>query len=118
MNDPGRGQICVTTTLQQASELLHKLAEDDAFRSRYETDTVALLAEYGIEVPPDRLPERVVAPPAISLRPAAAAVDAALAGDDEGEGFSFLWGFAFISFIGPHSFRGFADSSFRGPQPG
>lgn len=45
------------TDQQQARALLARLAEDDAFRHRVETDPVAAFAEYGMKVDPASLPE-------------------------------------------------------------
>jgi hypothetical protein len=116
MSQFGTEPIRITTTPEQAVEFLRRLAGDDDFRRRYEADARALLAEYGVEIPEGSLPEPVVAPPAIALEPVVVALELAIAGEDEGEGFSFLWGFVFFSFFGPHSFRSLADS-FRGLKP-
>jgi hypothetical protein len=118
MSQFGTEPIRITTTPEQAVEFLRKLAGDDDFRRRYEADARALLAEYGVEIPEGSLPEPVVAPPAIALEPVVAALELAIAGegDGDGDGFSFLWGFVFFSFFGPHSFIGLADS-FRGLKP-
>jgi hypothetical protein len=56
-------RISITATPEQASEFIQRLATDDEFRQRYETDTRALFAEYGIEIPASLVPERTMAPP-------------------------------------------------------
>jgi hypothetical protein len=61
--EDGRSQINVGITPDRAVEFLQKLAADDEFRARFESDTRALLAEYDIEVPADMIPEPVHAPP-------------------------------------------------------
>ena len=61
-------QITVEITPDQAVEFLTKLAtNEDSVRERFENDTQALLAEYGITVPQALLPESVTAPPVSTL---------------------------------------------------
>ena len=69
-----RSTIDVGITPDGAADFLRKLASDDEFRARFETDTRELLAEYGITVSDGDLPEDVVAPPRGLLLEAAAAL--------------------------------------------
>jgi putative modified peptide len=55
-------QIDVRMTPEQASEFLTLLADDDEFRKRFESDTQALLAEWGIDISAEALPSQVIAP--------------------------------------------------------
>jgi putative modified peptide len=70
MPDPGDLSINVTMTPEQAEQFLTLLAEDDDFRRRFETDTEALLREWGIELPAELMPPEVAAPSKGSLRDA------------------------------------------------
>lgn len=47
---------------KRALELLDRLATDDEFRARVETDPVAALAEYGFEIDPKIAPYAVKLP--------------------------------------------------------
>jgi hypothetical protein len=60
-------QIKVNITRADAREVIRRLIEDDDFRERFETDTRAVLAENGIDVESETLPEgvRLPAPEAI-----------------------------------------------------
>jgi hypothetical protein len=62
MQERSEFQINVSMTPEQATEFLSLLADDDETRERFETDTQALLAEWGIEVPGELVPEEVLAP--------------------------------------------------------
>jgi putative modified peptide len=45
-----------------AHDVIQKLIDDDEFRARFETDTHAVLAEVGIDVDPEALPDEVTLP--------------------------------------------------------
>jgi hypothetical protein len=64
MAEDSVGEIRVEITPDRAVEFLQKLAtNEDSVRDRFENDTAALLAEYGITVSPELLPANIVAPP-------------------------------------------------------
>jgi hypothetical protein len=56
-------EIRISISPEQCLEFLQKLARDDEFRAHFEKDAGGLLREYGIDVSPEGIPERVEAPP-------------------------------------------------------
>jgi len=56
-------EIRLETSDEQALEFLERLAQDDDFRSRYESEPQAVLEEYGIYVSGVEFPEVAQAPP-------------------------------------------------------
>lgn len=63
MDEMGPIEIRINISPEQSLDFLQKLAYDDDFRARLEEDAGRLLRVYGIEVPPEGLPDRVEAPP-------------------------------------------------------
>ena len=55
-------EIKANITRQDARALILRLADDPAFREEFETDTSRVLADHGIEVGPETLPEQVTLP--------------------------------------------------------
>ena len=111
-SEPAPIDIRITTTPEQAIEFLERLTDDDDFRTRYEQNTVEVLAEYGVQLPAEGLPEGIKAPSREALANARTELYAARDRGDEMFGF-FGWGLAFFSFMGLRSFR-----SFRPPTGG
>jgi hypothetical protein len=112
-DEPAPIDIRITTTPEQVIEFLERLTDDDDFRTRYEQNTLELLAEYGIHLPPQELPEGIKAPPREML--ASARTELYAARDRGDDMFGFLgWGMVFFSFMGLRSFRSFR--SFRPPS--
>jgi hypothetical protein len=112
-DEPAPIDIRITTTPEQAIEFLERLTDDDDFRARYEQNTLELLAEYGVHLPPQGLPEGIQAPPRELL---ANTRDQLYGARDRGEemfGF-FHWGLVFFSFMGLRSFRSFRPPSGEG----
>jgi hypothetical protein len=56
-------EIRISISPDQCLEFLQGLARDDDFRARFVEDAAGLLGEYGIEVSPDGIPDRVELPP-------------------------------------------------------
>lgn len=56
-------QIRISISPEQSLDFLQRLARDDDFRARLEEDAGGLLGEYGIDVPPEGVPDTVEAPP-------------------------------------------------------
>lgn len=73
----GEPLIRVEMTPAQATEFVERLASEDAFRDRYLHQTHALLAEYGVDVPEEMIPEDLELPSYESLQ---SALDALRAG--------------------------------------
>jgi hypothetical protein len=57
------GGIVVTTTPEQAKEFVERMMGDDDLRARFEQDTRAVLADYGIQIAEERVPDGITAPP-------------------------------------------------------
>lgn len=55
-------ELRVNITRERARDVIARLIEDPEFRERLETDTRAVLAEHGIQVTAESLPERVRLP--------------------------------------------------------
>ena len=53
-------ELRVNITPERARDLIVRLIEDADFRQRVEADPRAILSEYGIEITPEALPERVI----------------------------------------------------------
>jgi|SRR5579872_302091 len=106
-DQPDAASIRITTTPEQVIDFLERLADDDKFRTRFEENTVEVLAEYGIAIPSERVPEGVAAPPKEEL---AEMRDRLYAARDSGEELYRFgdWGLIFFSFFGLRSFRRFA----------
>jgi hypothetical protein len=66
---------------RQAEELMYRLINDMGFRERLAQDPNAELAQYGINIPPALLPDRIELPSPDELRQAYEAVDADQLGD-------------------------------------
>jgi len=109
-SEPAPIDIRITTTPEQVIEFLERLTDDDDFRGRYEQNTLEVLAEYGIHLPSEGMPEGVTAPPREILENARTQLYAARDRGDEMFGF-FGWGFVFFSFMGLRSFRSFRPPS-------
>jgi hypothetical protein len=60
--------IRVDITRERARDLINRLIVEPEFRRRFEADTRAVLSEYGIEVSPEALPERVRLPEPDAIR--------------------------------------------------
>jgi putative modified peptide len=58
----GEEFIDIRISPQQADEFMAKLVDDHEFRERLTQNPVEELAQYGINVPPDLLPEQVELP--------------------------------------------------------
>jgi putative modified peptide len=71
---PGGQAIKIEMTPTQAAEFVERLATDEAFRTRYQNETQDVLAEYGVEMPDDMIPEKVELPDPESLQQALAAL--------------------------------------------
>jgi putative modified peptide len=57
-------------TKEQAVELANKLAHDDDFRARLQSDPQAVLAEFHISIPKSAVPSQVSLPPKEKLQAA------------------------------------------------
>jgi putative modified peptide len=57
-------------TREQAIQLAEKLANDDSFRARIESDPQAALGEFHISIPQGAVPRRVTLPPKEHLQAA------------------------------------------------
>lgn len=104
----GRVHLRVTTTPDEAAEFLKRLSEDDAFRADYEKDPIKVLAEYGIEIGSEHVPEGITAPPKDVLMSVREQLDTER--DFDPAMFSFVgWPMAFFSFLGLRSFGSFGN---------
>ena len=103
MAEMGGRRIVITTTPEQGVELIKRLISDDEFRARFEHDTQELLAEYGIDVPSEMIPDEVKAPPPEALEQVRDQIKQRAEMEED----SFLWAFIFWSFLGVDSFKGF-----------
>jgi hypothetical protein len=63
VEEPRQIEIRMSIAPEQSLEFLRLLARDDDFRDRLVEDPGGLLREYGIEVPPEGIPDQVEAPP-------------------------------------------------------
>ena len=61
-------ELRVNITPERARDLIARLIEDADFRRRVEADPGAILFEYGIEITPEALPERVRLPEPEAIR--------------------------------------------------
>lgn len=61
-------ELRVNITPERARDLIVRLIEDADFRQRVEADPRAILSEYGIEITPEALPERVRLPEPEAIR--------------------------------------------------
>jgi len=61
-------ELRVNITPERARDLIARLIEDADFRQRVEADPGAILFEYGIEITPEALPERVRLPEPEAIR--------------------------------------------------
>lgn len=55
-------QFTISSTPRQHTEFLRRLGTDDVFRDRLVKDPVRVLAENGIHVKPQDLPEKITLP--------------------------------------------------------
>ncbi len=78
--NPGPANFRVRVN-ERALEIVQRLATDDAFRDEFESEPAAALAEYGIAVDPEKVPESVELPPKEEL---ADLVEVAGEPDDDG----------------------------------
>jgi hypothetical protein len=60
--------ISANMSREDARDLILRLADDEAFRDEFQTNTQQVLHEYGIEVTPQSLPEQVVLPDPEAIR--------------------------------------------------
>lgn len=58
----GELRLRIDTGRDQAVEFVSRLANDDGFRERLQNDPKAVLWDYGVEVPPELIPEEVELP--------------------------------------------------------
>lgn len=58
----GEHRLRIDTGRDQAVEFVTRLAEDDDFRKRLQNDPKAVLWDYGVEAPPELIPETVELP--------------------------------------------------------
>jgi hypothetical protein len=68
MAKPRALRIGIKLTQEQAREFVHRLGSDTYFRKELEKDPKAVLAKYGITVPTEVIPERVLLPPRKAVR--------------------------------------------------
>lgn len=66
----GEPTIKIEMTPAQATEFVERLATDEEFRERYRNETRDLLAEYGVDVPDEMIPDDVEPPDPESLQSA------------------------------------------------
>ena len=106
MSGKGRDEFNarITTTPEKVVEFLERLADDDTFRRRFETSTVDALGEYGIGIPSEHIPEKVVAPPKAELAEMCDKLRAARDDDDKDLARFGDWGLIYFSFFGLRRF--------------
>ena len=63
MNDAGSLAVSFSLGRDEADEFLRRISEDDSYRDYLTKDPVNALAEHGISVSGDALPERIELPP-------------------------------------------------------
>lgn len=118
MAQPGEPsfQINVSMTSDQAVEFLDRLANDDDFRARFEEDTQAALAEYGIDAPAEAIPDVVVAPPKGLLHEASSSLKAARGVEPEPYAPAPFGPAPFSPYSAPHSYVFLALSRAQRPS--
>jgi hypothetical protein len=76
-------EIKANITRQDARQLIVRLADEPAFRDEFERNTREVLAEHGIEVGPETLPEEVTLPDPDAIREFLDLVEAKIAPEAE-----------------------------------
>ena len=100
-----RGEIRISTTPEEALDLLERLASDDAFRTRLERSPRKVLEEFHFYIPQDEMPERVELPPEEELRGLVEEMREAVASKEPGQFWRFKLFTAFARFKGVARFK-------------
>ena len=78
-------------TSSDSLALLRRIAQDDQFRAKLESNPQAALATYGVEIDPSSVPQKVTLPGKAATRESL---------EDLGEGLSLIPNFPFMGVIG------------------
>lgn len=102
-----RSEIRISTTPEEALDLLERLASDDSFRGRFERSPRKVLEEFHFYIPEEEMPERVELPAGEELHALVEEMREAVASKEPGQFMRFKLFSAFARFKGVARFKGF-----------